>query len=223
MVSLAENRLTVHLMAQFFSIHAHNPQTRLIRQAAGILNDGGVIVYPTDSCYALGCLLSNRDGELRIRRIRDVDDSHHFTLMCRDLSEISLYAKIDNVQFRLLKATPTPGDYTFILPATREVPRRTMHPKKKTIGLRVPQHPVAHALLQELNAPLLSSTLILPGDELPLTDAEDIRERLERAVDLVMDSGSCGFEPTTVIDLSGATPHVLRRGKGPVELFETAA
>lgn len=209
-------------MAQFFSIHAHNPQPRLIRQAAGILNDGGVIVYPTDSCYALGCLLSNRDGELRIRRIRDVDDSHHFTLMCRDLSEISLYAKIDNVQFRLLKAAPTPGDYTFILPATREVPRRTMHPKKKTIGLRIPQHPVAHALLQELDAPLLSSTLILPGDELPLTDAEDIRERLERVVDLVMDSGSCGFEPTSVIDLSGATPQVVRHGKGPVELFQTA-
>lgn len=205
-------------MAQFFSIHPDNPQLRLIRQAAAIVRAGGVIVYPTDSCYALGGQLGEKDVMTRIRAIRQVDDQHHFTLMCRDLAEISHYAKIDNSQYRLLKAT-TPGTYTFIFQATREVPRRLQHPKRNTIGLRIPNHAVVQALLAELNEPLLSSTLILPGDEFPLNDAEEIRNRLEHQVELVLDSGACGLEMSTVIDLTGGAPTLIRQGKGSLAPF----
>lgn len=205
-------------MAQFFSIHPENPQARLVRQAAEIVRAGGVIVYPTDSCYALGCRLGDKDAERRIREIRHVGADHNFTLVCRDLSEIAVYAKVDNQQFRLLKAT-TPGSYTFILEATREVPRRLQHPKRSTIGLRVPDHPVALALLEELGEPLLSSTLILPDEEAPLNDAEDIRDRLEKQVALIMDAGPCGLEPTTVIDLTGDAPVARRKGKGSLAPF----
>lgn len=205
-------------MAQFFSIHSNNPHLRLIKQAVAIVRDGGVIVYPTDSCYALGCHLGDKSAMSRIRTIRQVDDHHHFTLVCRNLAEISTYAKVDNSQYRLLKAT-TPGSYTFILQATKEVPRRMQHPKRNTIGLRIPDHPVVLALLEELDEPLLSSTLILPGDEFPLNDAEEIRERLEHQVDLIMDAGSCGIEMTTVIDLTTDAPELIRPGKGSLEPF----
>ncbi len=205
-------------MAQFFSIHTNNPNLRLIRQAAAIVRDGGIIVYPTDSCYALGCHLGDKSAMTRIRTIRQVDEKHHFTLVCRDLAEISHYAKVDNRQYRLLKAN-TPGSYTFILQASREVPRRLQHPKRYTIGLRIPDHPVVNALLTELNEPLLSSTLILPTDELPLNDAEEIRDRLEHQVDLVMDAGSCGIEMTSVIDLTSDTPEAVRQGKGNLAPF----
>lgn len=205
-------------MAQFFTIHSDNPHSRLIKQAVSIVRNGGVIVYPTDSCYALGCQIGNKAAMTRIRTIRQVGDRHHLTLVCRNLAEISLYAKVDNAQYRLLKAN-TPGSYTFILQATREVPRRLQHPKRNTIGLRIPEHPVALGLLEELDEPLLSSTLILPGDELPLNDAEAIRERLEHQVDLVMDAGSCGLDMTTVIDLTDETPVLVRTGKGAVEPF----
>ncbi len=205
-------------MAQFFSIHSDNPNLRLIRQAAAIVRDGGIIVYPTDSCYALGCHIGDKAAMTRIRTIREVDEKHHFTLVCRDLAEISHYAKVDNRQYRLLKAS-TPGSYTFILQASREVPRRLQHPKRYTIGLRIPDHPVINALLTELNEPLLSSTLILPTDELPLNDAEEIRERLEHQVELVMDAGSCGIEMTSVIDLTSDTPEIIRQGKGSLVPF----
>lgn len=205
-------------MAQFFSIHTQTPHLRLIKQAVAIVRNGGIIVYPTDSCYALGCHLGDKDAMSRIRTIRQVDDHHHFTLVCRDLAEISTYAKVDNSQYRLLKAT-TPGSYTFILQATREVPRRMQHPKRNTIGLRIPDHPVVLALLAELGEPLLSSTLILPGDEFPLNDAEEIRERLEHQVELVMDAGSCGIDMTTVIDLTTDVPALIRQGKGSLEPF----
>jgi len=205
-------------VAQFFSIHTDTPHLRLIKQAVAIVRSGGIIVYPTDSCYALGCHLGDKDAMARIRTIREVDERHHFTLVCRNLAEISNYAKVDNSQYRLLKAT-TPGSYTFILQATREVPRRMQHPKRNTIGLRIPDHPVVLALLEELGEPLLSSTLILPGDELPLNDAEEIRERLEHQVELVMDAGSCGIDMTTVIDLTTAVPELIRPGKGSLEPF----
>jgi tRNA threonylcarbamoyl adenosine modification protein (Sua5/YciO/YrdC/YwlC family) len=205
-------------VAQFFSINPDNPQLRLIRQAAAILRSDGVIVYPTDSCYALGCHLGDKNAMTRIRTIRQVDDRHHFTLVCRDLAEISHYAKVDNSQYRLLKAS-TPGSYTFILEATREVPRRLQHPKRNTIGLRIPSHPVVQALLEELKEPLLSSTLMLPGDELPLNDAEEIRDRLEHQVELVLDGGPCGLEMTTVIDLTGEVPELTRQGKGSLAPF----
>lgn len=205
-------------MAQYFEVHPTHPQARLVARAAEILRGGGVVAYPTDSCYALGCQLGDKDAMVRLRRIRDVDERHHFTLMCRDLSEIASYARVDNAQFRLLKLC-TPGSYTFILEATRELPRRLLHPKRKTIGLRIPDHPVALALLAELGEPLLSTTLILPGDEEPLTDGEAIRERLEHEVDAVLDAGSCGVVPTTVVDLTGRAPEVVRRGKGPVAPF----
>ena len=205
-------------MAQFFSIHTENPHSRLIKQAVNIVRKGGIIVYPTDSSYALGCQIGNKDAMSRIRTIRQVDEKHHFTLVCRNLAEISLYAKVDNTQYRLLKAT-TPGSYTFILEASREVPRRLQHPKRYTIGLRIPDHPVALALLEEMDEPLLSSTLILPGDELPMTDAEEIRERLEHQVDLVMDAGSCGLEMTSVIDLTDEVPVLVRKGKGDLDPF----
>jgi tRNA threonylcarbamoyl adenosine modification protein (Sua5/YciO/YrdC/YwlC family) len=208
-------------MAQFFSIHPTNPQPRLIRQAAEMVRGGNVIVYPTDSCYALGCRLDDREAIDRIRAIRALDAKHHFTLVCRDLSEVARYARVDNRQFRLLKSA-TPGSYTFLLEATREVPRRLQHPKRKTIGLRVPDHPVAQALLDEVNEAMLSTSLVLPGDELPLTDAEEIRDRLEAQVDLIIDSGACGLEMTTVVDLTGAGPQVLRAGKGCLAVFGLA-
>ncbi|MCB1949233.1 L-threonylcarbamoyladenylate synthase [Nitrosomonas sp.] len=205
-------------MAQFFTIHTENPHSRLIKQAVNIARNGGIIVYPTDSCYALGCQIGNKNAMSRIRAIRQVDEKHHFTLVCRNLAEISLYAKVDNAQYRLLKAN-TPGSYTFILQASKEVPRRLQHPKRYTIGLRIPDHPVALALLEEMDEPLLSSTLILPGDELPMNDAENIRERLEHQVDLVMDAGSCGLEMTTVIDLTDDIPVLVRAGKGSLDPF----
>jgi tRNA threonylcarbamoyl adenosine modification protein (Sua5/YciO/YrdC/YwlC family) len=205
-------------MSQFFTIHPDNPNPRLIRQAAAMLRDGGIVVYPTDSCYALGCHLDDRDAVARIRRIRKLDEQHHLTLMCRDLSEISRYARVDNAQFRLLKGN-TPGSYTFILDATKEVPRRLQHPKRSTIGMRIPDHPVALALLEELGEPMSSSTLILPDEPWPLNDAEHIRELLEKQVELVIDGGAVGVDFTTVIDLTGDTPVVLRRGKGNVAPF----
>lgn len=208
-------------MAQLFSVHPHTPQRRLIEQAAERVRAGAVIVYPTDSCYALGCHLGDKDAVQRIRDIRQVDDRHHMTLVCRDLSEIAQYARVDNRQFRLLKSA-TPGSYTFILQATREVPRRLQHPKRATIGLRIPDHPVAQALLAALDEPLLSATLLLPDDPLPLNDASEIRSRLERRVDLVLDSGSCGVEPTTVVDLTGEVPEVTRIGKGDPAVFGVA-
>jgi len=203
-------------MAQYFSVHPTHPQKRLIRQAADIVRHGGLIAYPTDSCYALGCERSNAKGAERLRRIRGIDERHHLTLMCRDLSEIARYAMVDDAQFQLLKSV-TPGSYTFILRARREVPRRLT--KKKTIGVRASGHPVAHALLAELDAPMLSTTLLLPGDPAPLSDAHEIRERLERQLDLVVDAGSCGIEPSTVIDLTEGTPRVLRAGKGSLAPF----
>jgi tRNA threonylcarbamoyl adenosine modification protein (Sua5/YciO/YrdC/YwlC family) len=203
-------------MAQYFVIHAQNPQQRLIHQTAEILKNGGVIVYPTDSSYALGCMLGNKDAQTRIRQIRDVDDDYHFTLICRNLAEIATYAQVDNSQFRLLKAN-TPGQYTFILKATRELPRRLQHPKRSTIGLRVPGHEVVQGILDELNEPLLSMTLLLPGDDDPLNEAWEIRERLEHQVDLVIDAGPCLAVPTTVVDLTGESPEVLRLGAGNPE------
>ncbi len=206
-------------MAQFFQIHPQNPQPRLIRQAVGILRGGGVIAYPTDSSYALGCTIGNKDAMERIRKIRRVDDDHNFTLVCKDLSELSLYARVDNEEYRLLKRF-TPGPYTFILGATREVPRRLQHAKRKTIGLRVPDYPIVSAMLAELGEPIMSSTLIMPGEQLPMNDAEDIRERLERQIDMVIDGGPCDFEPTSVIGLESGVPQVLRRGKGDLTAFE---
>ncbi|MGC2165259.1 MAG: L-threonylcarbamoyladenylate synthase [Gallionella sp.] len=205
-------------MSQFFTIHPDNPNPRLVRQAASVLRDGGIVVYPTDSSYALGCHLGDKDAVARIRQIRKLDEQHHLTLMCRDLSEISRYARVDNAQFRLLKAN-TPGSYTFILDATKEVPKRLQHPKRSTIGMRIPDHPVALALLEELGEPMSSSTLILPDEPWPLNDAEHIRELLEKQVDLVIDGGAAGADFTTVIDLSGQTPVLLRRGKGNIAPF----
>jgi len=202
-------------MSQYFAVHPENPQPRLIKRAAEIVRGGGVIVYPTDSCYALGCHIGDKAAMERIRAIRGVGERHHLTLVCRDLSELATYARVDNRQFRLLKAA-TPGSYVFILEATRELPKRLQHPKRRTIGLRIPDHPVVDALLAELGEPLLSSTLLLPGDELPETDASLIRERLEHQVDLVLDDGSCGMDPSTVIDLTGPEPLVTRAGKGPL-------
>ncbi len=193
-----------------------------MRQAAEIVRRGGLIAYPTDSCYALGCHLGDARSQERLRSVRGVDPKHNLTLMCRDLSEIAAYAIIDNVQFRMLKLA-TPGSYTFILRATREVPRRLQHPKRKTIGVRVPAHAAAHALLAELGEPMLSSTLILPGAAAPLSDAPAIRAALEHDLDLIVDCGSCGTEPTTVIDLTGDEPVVLRKGRGPLGIFGLAA
>lgn len=200
-------------MAQFFTVHPDNPQPRLMRRAAEIARAGGVIVYPTDSCYALGCRLGDKVAMERMRAIRQVDERHHFALVCRNLAELAVYAKVDNSQFRLLKSA-TPGSYTFILEATREVPKRLLHRSRRTIGLRVPDHKVVRALLAELGEPLLSSTLQLPADELPLNDAQEIRDRLEHQVDLILDCGPCGIMPTTVVDLTGETPVITREGKG---------
>lgn len=206
-------------MAQFFQIHPDNPQLRLIRQAVEIIRQGGVVIYPTDSSYALGCHIGDKGAMERIRRIRQVDEKHNFTLVCRDLSEISTYAKVDNQQYRLLK-TLTPGPYTFIHPATKQVPRRLQHAKRRTIGIRIPDNRIAQALLDELGEPLMSSTLILPGDELPLTDPYEMRDLLGHQVELVIDGGYCGFEPTTVVDMEGEVPVVTRAGKGDASLFQ---
>jgi tRNA threonylcarbamoyl adenosine modification protein (Sua5/YciO/YrdC/YwlC family) len=206
-------------MSQFFQIHPVNPQLRLIHQAVEIIRGGGLVVYPTDSSYALGCRVGDKRGMERIRRIRALGSRHNFTLVCRDLSEIAIYARVDNSAYRLLKSL-TPGPYTFVMQATHEVPRRLQNPKRKTIGIRVPDHPVVQALLEELGEPLMSSTLILPGRELPETDAHDMRERLEHDVDLVIDGGHCGLEPTTVIDMTGDVPRIMRQGCGVVEGLE---
>lgn len=207
-------------MSQLFEIHPQNPQMRLIRRAAEIIREGAVIVYPTDSCYALGCHIGDKAAMERIRRIREADRHHHFTLVCRDLSEIARYARIDNSQYRLLRKH-TPGPYTFLLQATRETPKRLQNPRRRTIGIRVPDHPVPQLLLTELDEPLMSSTLLLPGDELPLTNAQDIHARLEGVVDVVLDGGDCGIEPTTVVDLAGDAPKIVRRGRGDLRAFET--
>jgi tRNA threonylcarbamoyl adenosine modification protein (Sua5/YciO/YrdC/YwlC family) len=200
-------------MSQLLELHPKSPQLRLIRRAAETVRAGGVIVYPTDSCYALGCALGEKAAMERIARIRETTKGHHFTLVCRDLSEIARYARVENWQYRLLKST-TPGPYTFILEATRVVPRRLQNPKRRTIGLRVPDHPVPLLLLAELGEPLMSSTLLLPGDPYPLTDATEIYARLRHQVDVVLDGGNCGLEPTTVVDLASGAPTVLRVGKG---------
>ncbi len=205
-------------MSQFFTLHPTHPEPRLIKRAAEIVRSGGVIAYPTDSCYALGCHIGDKTAMERIRKIRDVDERHHFTLVCRDLSEIGTFAKVNNAQYRLLKAH-TPGSYTFILQATRELPRRIAHPKRATIGVRVPEHVAALALLAELSEPLLSSTLMLPNEAEPLNDAEEIRAKLNHQVDLILDGGACGVVPTTIIDLSGDEPILVRRGKGDSTVF----
>jgi len=206
-------------MSQFFSMHPETPQARLTQQAVSIIRQSGVVVYPTDSAYALGCQLGDKKAVDRIRRIRSLREDHNFTLMCRDLSELGTYARVDNAVYRLIRHA-TPGPYTFILEATREVPKRLVQPKRKTIGLRVPAHPIPRALLDVLNEPLMSVTLQMPGDEFPLTDPDDIRDQLEHEVDLVIDGGFCGLEPTTVVDLTGAEPQILRRGLGDVSDFE---
>jgi len=205
-------------MAQFFVVHPTHPQARLVRRAADIVRAGGLVAYPTDSCYALGCHLDDAQALERLRRIRGFGSKHHLTLMCRDLSEIAEYAMVDDARYRLLKAA-IPGSYTFILPARRRVPRRVAHERRKSIGVRVPGHAVAHALLAELNEPLLSATLALPGEARPLSDADEIRARLEKRIDLVIDGGPCGTEPSTVIDLTGEQPVVTRAGKGSLAPF----
>ncbi len=205
-------------MAQFFQVHPEHPQPRLVKQAVEILRSGGLAAVPTDSAYSLVGVTGHAPLLDRIRQIRGVDERHHFTLMCRDLSEIATFARVDNAQYRLLKAS-TPGSYTFILEGTKELPRRLLHPKRKTIGLRIPDHPLVLALLAELNEPLLTSTLILPDESEPLSDAETIRERLEKRVDLVIDAGPCGIEMTTVVNLSGGQPELIRAGKGDLAPF----
>ncbi|MDN5872145.1 MAG: threonylcarbamoyl-AMP synthase [Nitrococcus sp.] len=206
-------------MCQFFMIHPMTPQPRLVHRTAEILQRAGVIVYPTDTAYALGCRMGEAEAVNRIRRIRNLPERHNFTLACRDLSDIGTYAKVENNAFRLLKAH-TPGPYTFILPATGEVPRRLQHPRRKTIGIRVPDCAIARAIFAEIGAPLMSTTLLLPGDDLPLTDPELIRERVGAHVDLVIDGGAGGLELSTVIDLTGAMPSVIRRGAGDAAVFE---
>jgi len=207
------------VVARYFDVHPDNPQTRAIQQVVGIIRDGGLIVYPTDSCYAFGCQIGNREGLDRIREIRRLDTRHHFTLVCRDFSQLGQFVHVSNAVFRLVKAS-TPGSYTFILPATREVPRRLLHPRKHTVGVRIPAHTVTQALLAELGEPLLSSTLLLPGQEEPLTSGWEIKERLDHQVDAVLDAGECGKEPTTVVDLSQDEPEILRRGAGDPSRFE---
>lgn len=206
-------------MAQFFQVHPENPQQRLVHQAVEILRGGGIIIYPTDSSYAIGCRVGDKTAMDHIRRIRRLDDKHNFTLVCRDLSEIALYTKLGNQQYRLIKRL-TPGPYTFILKATKQVPKRLMHPKRKTIGIRIPDNRVALALLDELNEPILSSTLILPGEELPMMDPYDMKQTLESQIDLIIDGGYCGYDPTTVVVMEDDEPWVARHGKGDVSLFE---
>ncbi|MBG6103655.1 tRNA threonylcarbamoyl adenosine modification protein (Sua5/YciO/YrdC/YwlC family) [Micromonospora vinacea] len=206
-------------MARYYDVHPENPQTRVIGQVADLIRAGGLVAYPTDSCYALGTRLGNQDGLDRIRQIRHLDDRHHFTLVCHDFAQLGQFVQISNSVFRLVKAS-TPGSYTFILPATREVPRRMLHPKKRTVGVRVPRHTVTQALLAELAEPLVSSTLVLPGDEEPMTQGWEIKERLDHQLDAVLDAGDCGKEPTTVIDLSGPEPEILRRGAGDLSRFD---
>ncbi|MFI0238677.1 L-threonylcarbamoyladenylate synthase [Streptomyces sp. NPDC016845] len=206
-------------MARYFDVHPDNPQTRTIGAIADSVRDSALIAYPTDSCYALGCRLGNREGVERIRTIRQLDDKHHFTLVCQDFAQLGRFVHIDNDVFRAVKAA-TPGSYTFILPATREVPRQLQHPKKKTVGVRIPDHVVTQALLAELGEPLLSSTLLLPGEDEPLTQGWEIKERLDHVVDAVLDSGDCGTEPTTVIDFSDGEATVVRRGAGDPDRFE---
>jgi tRNA threonylcarbamoyl adenosine modification protein (Sua5/YciO/YrdC/YwlC family) len=205
-------------MSQFFQIHPDNPQARLIKQAAQIIHGGGIVALPTDSCYALVCHLDDKAAVEKLRRIRGIDEKHHLTLLCRDLSEIGAYARVDNKQFRFLKAA-TPGPFTVILEATREVPRRLSHPSRKTIGLRVPENAIAQCLLEELGQPLLGTTLMLSGEEEALTDADSIRARLEKLLDLIIDGGACSMEPTTVIDLTGASPELVRQGRGDASVF----
>lgn len=206
-------------MSQFFQIHPDNPQQRLISNAVEMIRRGAVVAYPTDSAYALGCHLEDKKALDRIRQIRRVDNRHNFTLMCRDLSEISTYAKVGNASYRILNHC-TPGPYTFILPGTREVPRRLLHPKKRTIGIRIPDNKIILALLEELGEPLMSSSLILPGETMPMTEAEDIRDALERQLDLIIDGGHCGIDPTTVVDMTGELPEVVREGRGDISPFE---
>ncbi|MPY96824.1 MAG: threonylcarbamoyl-AMP synthase [Actinophytocola sp.] len=206
-------------MARYFDVHPVNPQPRAIGQVVALLRDGGLIAYPTDSCYALGCMLGNKQGLDRIREIRKLDDRHHYTLVCRDFSQLGQFAEVDNTAFRAIKSA-TPGQYTFILPATREVPRKMMHPKKRTVGARIPRHPVPMGLLDELGEPLLSSTLLLPDVEEPMTDGWLIKEELDHVVDAVIDSGECGTEPTTVIDFSHGEPEIVRYGAGDADRFE---
>jgi tRNA threonylcarbamoyl adenosine modification protein (Sua5/YciO/YrdC/YwlC family) len=206
-------------VARYVEVHPDNPQPRAIRQVVDVVRDGGLIAYPTDSCFAFGCQMGNRAGLQRIRDIRHLDDGHHFTLVCRDFAQLGQLVKISNSVFRLVKAA-TPGSYTFILPATREVPRRLMHPRKRTVGVRIPDHRVAQALLADLGEPLLSSTLLLPGHDEPMTQGWTIKEQLEHLVDAVIDSGDCGTEPTTVVDLSQDEPEIVRRGAGDPVWFE---
>lgn len=206
-------------MARYFDVHPQDPQPRAIGQVVDMLRAGGLIAYPTDSCFALGCALGNQEGKDRIAQIRRLDDKHHYTLVCRDFAQLGQLVHIDNAVFRAIKAT-TPGSYTFILPATKEVPRRLLHPKKKTVGVRIPDHPVAQALLAGLGEPMLSSTLLMPGEEEPMTDGWIIKETLDHQVDAVIDSGECGLEPTTVVDFSGLVPEVVRRGMGDPSRFE---
>lgn len=206
-------------MLRYFEIHPQNPQTRLIQQAVAAVRDGAVLVYPTDSGYALGCHLGDKDAVDRIRAVRELDDKHNLTLVCRDLSEIATYAQVDNQAYRLLKSL-TPGPYTFILDATREVPRRLQHPKRKTIGIRVPGHPIVDALLDILGEPLISTTLQMPGDEQPLTDPQEIKDRLRNVVDVIIDGGLGSAEPTSIIDLTGPAPVVLRKGRGDTHMFD---
>ncbi|MDQ2696474.1 MAG: L-threonylcarbamoyladenylate synthase [Pseudomonadota bacterium] len=205
-------------MSQFFKIHPDNPQPRLIQQTGGILRDGGVIVYPTDSSYALGCQMGDKAAMERIQRIRRIDRHHNFTLVCRDLSEIATYARVDNSQYRLLR-NATPGPFTFILRATHEVPRRLQNPRRKTIGIRVPDNAIVRALLEELGEPIMSTTLMLPGEDLPLNDPEEIAGRLGHEVDLIIDGGACGHQPTTILDLVDGAPVLVRQGKGDATPF----
>ncbi|WP_117211121.1 L-threonylcarbamoyladenylate synthase [Allorhizocola rhizosphaerae] len=206
-------------MAKYLDLHPDDPQPRLIAQVVHLLREDGLIAYPTDSCYALGCRVGNRDGLERIRAIRKLDDKHHFTLVCQNFAQLGQYVQISNAVFRLVKAN-TPGGYTFILPATREVPRQLWHPKKRTIGVRIPRHTVTQALLAELGEPLLSSTLLLTGDDEPMTEGWEIKERLDHQVDAVIDAGDCGTVPTTVVDLSSEQPQVVRYGAGDPTPFE---
>jgi len=206
-------------MAKYFDVHPENPQRRSINQIIDVLKSDGLIAYPTDSCFALGCQLGNREGLERIRSIRHLDERHHFTLVCRDFAQLGQFVQVGNAVFRAIKAS-TPGSYTFILPATKEVPRRLLHPKKKTVGVRIPDHVVTQALLAELGEPILSSTLLLPDQEEPLTQGWEIKDLLDHVVDAVIDSGDCGTEPTTVIDFSQDEPEILRRGAGDTSRFE---